>query len=75
MRDLYETIRDPDAVLVLEPEELGGLVLRLLRKRFDGSRPQKDKFNPGTLIGEATRDGDATRGQSGYSPAPPRRSS
>lgn len=66
MRELYATVPDPDAVLALEPEELGGLVLRLLRNRNEDFPPPNGMFHPGNLIAEALRDGDASRGQSGY---------
>lgn len=35
MRELFEKIADPDTVLALEPEELGGILLFLVRKRFE----------------------------------------
>lgn len=66
MRELYETIPDPDAVLALEPEELGGLVLRLIRDRKVDLPPPNGMFHPGNLISEAMSDGDHSRGQSGY---------
>lgn len=66
MRELYETINDPEAVLAFEPEELGGLLLRLLRNRRDDLPQPNGMFHPSNLIADAMRDGDASRGQSGY---------
>lgn len=69
MQELFSTIPDPDAVLALEPEELGGLLLRFLRKRIERAPRANGKFHPGNLTGEALSSGDASRGQSGYPPS------
>lgn len=70
MRELYETIPDPDAVLALEPEELGAKLLFLLRQRETRQRKPVGQphgiFHPGNLIGDVMSDGDRSRGQSGY---------
>ena len=66
MRELYSTIPDPNAVLALEPEELGGIVLRLLRDRLESPPQPNGMFHPRNLLGEAMSNGDPSRGQSGY---------
>ncbi len=66
MRELYDVIPDPAAVLALEPEELGGLLLRLLRNREPDALRRGQFFHPGNLINEAMTDGDSSRGIKGY---------
>jgi len=66
MRELYQTIPDPDVVLSLEPEELGGLLLHLLLNRNEDLPPPKGLFHPSNLVAEAMSDGDASRGVAGY---------
>lgn len=66
MRELYANIPDPDAVLDLEPEELGGVLLRLLRSRKEDFPSPNLMFHPGNLVGEAMSEGDFSRGESGY---------
>lgn len=59
MKDLHDTIPDPDAVLALEPEELGATILFLLRAR-GGS------FHPHNCMMEILNGGDPSRGTSNY---------
>lgn len=68
MRSLYNTIPDPDVVLALSPEELGAKLLFLLRERLakeDIPKPH-NMFHPQNLISEVMRDGDLSRGETGY---------
>jgi hypothetical protein len=44
LRELFAAIPDPDALLELEPEELGAKMLFLLRAR------REEKFHPGSLL-------------------------
>lgn len=44
MRELIEAIPDPNALLELEPEELGAKMLFLIRAR------RETKFHPGNLL-------------------------
>lgn len=68
MRELYETIPDPNVVLALEPEELGAKILFLLRQRIDKEVPsnRENMFHPGNLVTEVMSRGDSSRGISGY---------
>ena len=59
MRELYAAIPDPDAVLALEPEELGATTLFLLRAR-GGS------FHPHNCIMEILSGGNPSCGTSDY---------
>ena len=38
MHELHQTIPDPDALLALEPEELGATLLFIMRARLERSR-------------------------------------
>jgi uncharacterized protein (TIGR02391 family) len=63
MRELYQAIPDPDALLALEPEELGATLLFILRQRVErDGRP----VSPYNCVLEAMAEGDASRGQTGY---------
>ena len=57
MRQLAQTIPDVNAMLLLEPEELGVHMLFLLKEAY----PRPKVFNPNTLIAEL--------GESGLYPA------
>lgn len=59
MRELHTAIPDPDVVLALEPEELGAIMLFLLRAR-GGS------FHPHNCIMEILSGGDPSRGMYDY---------
>lgn len=59
MHELHATIPDPDAVLALEPEELGATLLLLLRA-------QGGAFHPNNYIMEILNGGDLSRGRSDY---------
>lgn len=59
MQELYKAIPDADAVLALEPEELGAKILFLLRET-DGS------FHPHNFVMEIQNGGDPSRGIEGY---------
>ena len=50
MRELYQAIPDPDALLALEPEELGATVLFIMRARLE--REPRGHLHPGNMIGE-----------------------
>jgi len=59
MHELRNAIPDPDALLALEPEELGATILFLLRAR-SGS------FHPNNCMMEILSGGDLSRGTSDY---------
>jgi uncharacterized protein (TIGR02391 family) len=59
MRDLHDAIPNSDALLALEPEELGATILFLLRAR-GGS------FHPHNCMMEILSGGDLSRGTSDY---------
>lgn len=59
MKELYTTIPDPDALLALEPEELGATILFLLRAR-GGS------FHPHSCMMEILSGGDLSRSTFDY---------
>lgn len=63
MLELYRTIPDPDVVLALEPEELAGKLLPLIRDRL--ARDRRGHVHPQNLVGEVGYS-DASRGISGY---------
>jgi uncharacterized protein (TIGR02391 family) len=65
MRELHATIPDPDAVIALEPEELAGILIRLIQRRELQTSPN-GMFHPGNMLSEAMQDGDPSRGHSGY---------
>ena len=65
MHDLHQAIPDPDALLALEPEELGATLLFLIRKRLE--RSPKATVHPHNFISEALSN-DPSRGRSGYPP-------
>lgn len=50
MRELVQLIPDPDVLLKLAPEELGGTVLFILRKRWNP--PAVFRFHPSNFINE-----------------------
>jgi uncharacterized protein (TIGR02391 family) len=63
MRELHQAIPDPDALLSLEPEELGATLLFILRQRVErDGRP----VSPYNCVLEAMAEGDPSRGQNGY---------
>ena len=64
MHELYQAIEDPEAVLALEPEELGATLLFLLRDRVT-RQDSRELIHPQNLIGQVGYR-DASRGISGY---------
>lgn len=64
MKELFAEIPDPDVVLALEPEELGGKLLFLIKRRLN--RENQQQFHPRNLIGEVASPGDRSRGTGGY---------
>lgn len=60
MIELFRTIPDPRAVLALEPEELGAILLLMIRQRGE-----EESFSINNLVGEI-RYSDESRGISGY---------
>jgi hypothetical protein len=60
MKELYAEIPDPDVVLALEPEELGGKLLFLLKRHC--ATNNRGTFHPGNLISEVMSSGDRSRG-------------
>ena len=69
MRELHQIIPDPDAVLALEPEELAGVLLSLLRKRLGQEGAAITTYS---LSLEILRAGEEGREHDGY-PADKRR--
>lgn len=64
MKELHAEIPDPDVVLALEPEELGGKLLFLLKRHC--ATNNRGTFHPGNLISEVMSSGDRSRGIGGY---------
>ncbi|WOI57494.1 TIGR02391 family protein [Palleronia sp. LCG004] len=65
MRELHTTITDPDALLALEPEELAGTILILLRDRIEREPRPISVHN---CISEITSGASSVRGGQGYPP-------
>lgn len=61
MNELYVALPDPEVLLALEPEELGGKLLFILRGRGG-------QFHPHNCMNEISMGGDRSRGIDGYPP-------
>lgn len=63
MKELHDTIPDPDAVRALEPEELAAKLLFLMRERFERERNQ---LRPTDFITEVMTEPTPEEGGRGY---------